>query len=71
MTAGRVRVFRQDRGFGFISPDDGSYDVFVEAADIEEIRPALADGEAVEYRPAVGQDGQLHAVAVHALRESE
>ncbi|HVE46496.1 MAG TPA: cold shock domain-containing protein [Acidimicrobiales bacterium] len=72
MTAGRVRVFRQDRGFGFIAPDDGSYDVFVEAADIDQgTSPALANGEPVEYSPAVGQDGQLHAVAVHALRKSE
>lgn len=72
MTAGRVRVFRQDRGFGFISPEDGSYDVFVEAADIDpRTGPALADGELVEYHPAVGQDGQLHAVAVHRLPASE
>ena len=72
MTAGRVRVFRQDRGFGFISPDDGSFDVFVEAADIDQGKsPPLADGVAVADRPAVGRDGQLHAVAVHALRKSE
>lgn len=65
-------MFRHDHGFGFISPDDGSYDVFVEAADVDTaIGPALVDGEPVEYRPAVGQDGQLYAVAVHRLPTSE
>ena len=68
VAAGRVRVYRPEMGFGFITPDDDSYDVYVQAADVDEPSgAALVAGEPVEYQPAIGPDGQLHAVAVHTL----
>ncbi len=68
VAAGRVRVYRPELGFGFITPDDDSYDVYVQAADVDEpTGTALVAGEVVEYQPAVGQDGQLQALEVHAL----
>jgi CspA family cold shock protein len=49
-TAGTVKFFNVAKGFGFITPDDGSKDVFVHASALEAagIR-TLGEGEKVTF----------------------
>lgn len=47
---GTVKWFDAGKGFGFITPDDGSADIFVHQTSIQtEGFRSLADGEKVEY----------------------
>jgi CspA family cold shock protein len=57
-TEGTVRWFNPDKGFGFISPDDGSDDVFVHHSDIDDDGyRELQEGQRVAYTPASGPRG--------------
>ncbi len=50
MTTGTVKFFNTTRGFGFISPDDGSKDVFVHISAVESAGIAsLSEGQKVSF----------------------
>ncbi|WP_082336766.1 cold-shock protein [Rhizobium ecuadorense] len=49
---GTVKFFNQDKGFGFITPDNGGQDVFVHISAVH--GGSLRDGQAVSYE--LGQD---------------
>lgn len=53
MATGTVKFFAQDKGFGFITPDDGGQDVFVHISAVG-YGEALKDGQKVRFE--VGQD---------------
>jgi len=58
MTTGNVKWFSSEKGFGFITPEDGSADVFVHFSAITgEGYKELAEGQKVEFDVTQGQKG--------------
>jgi len=58
MATGTVKWFSAEKGFGFITPEDGSADVFVHFSAIQgEGYKELAEGARVEYEVTQGQKG--------------
>lgn len=57
-TSGTVKWFSQEKGFGFITPNDGSKDCFVHHSAIEgNGYKTLNEGEQVEFEVVQGSKG--------------
>ena len=66
MATGTVKFFNDQKGFGFISREDGP-DVFVHFSNIEGTgRRTLLDGQTVEFEVAPGRKGP-EAVGVRVV----
>lgn len=58
MTKGTVKWFNESKGFGFITPEDGSKDVFVHFSAIEASGfRTLAEGQQVTFEVTNGPKG--------------
>jgi len=58
MTTGTVKWFNDQKGFGFITPDDGSKDLFVhQSAILGDGYRALTEGAKVSYDAEAGDKG--------------
>ncbi|WGS20609.1 MULTISPECIES: cold-shock protein [unclassified Bradyrhizobium] len=54
MPTGTVKWFNDQKGFGFIAPDDGGNDVFVHISAVERAGlSGLAEGQKVSYEVKV------------------
>lgn len=58
MSKGTVKWFNDSKGFGFITPDDGSKDVFVHMSAIQSSGfKTLAEGQKVSFEVQAGPKG--------------
>jgi CspA family cold shock protein len=65
---GKVKMWRDEKGYGFLRPDAGGPDVFVHHSAIQVTgrgRKSLAEGERVEFYVEQGEKGP---VAGHVVR---
>ena len=66
---GNVKWFNESKGFGFITPEDGSKDVFVHFSAIQTNGfKTLAEGQRVEFEITNGAKGPS-AANVNALKD--
>jgi CspA family cold shock protein len=62
MATGTVKWFNDDKGFGFITPEDGGKDLFVHHTAIQGSGfKSLAEGAKVEYEAEQGAKGPAAA----------
>ena len=63
MNKGTVKFFNDTKGYGFITPDDGSKDIFVHANGLID---DIDEGDKVNYNTEEGRKG-LNAVEVELV----
>ena len=58
MASGTVKWFNDSKGYGFITPDEGTKDLFVHQSNIAgEGFKSLSEGQRVEYEAREGAKG--------------
>jgi len=67
MATGTVKFFNNQRGFGFIQPDDGTRDVFVHISAVERAgMSTLVEGQKLSYE-IVTERGKQAAANLKSL----
>lgn len=58
MASGTVKWFSDEKGYGFITPDDGSKDLFVHYSNVDgDGFRTLTEGQKVTFEAAEGRKG--------------
>ncbi len=66
MATGTVKFFNNDKGFGFITPENGGQDVFVHVSALQG-SASLREGQQVSFD--VGQDRKTGKAKAENVRE--
>ena len=62
MASGTVKWFNSQKGYGFITPSDGSRDIFIHVSAVQRAGlQTLNEGQRVQYDPTPGKDGKTSA----------
>ena len=70
MPNGTVKFFNDQKGFGFIQPDDGSADAFVHATAVERAGwRGLQQNQRLSYDVVQGQRGKSEAANLRLIEE--
>ncbi len=64
MKQGKVKFFNTTKGFGFITPDDGTADVFVHQSGLTD---NIQENDRVQFETERGKKG-INAVRVQVIR---
>ena len=65
MTIGTVKFFNEDKGYGFIQPDDGGKDSFVHISAVQAAGlGTLSKDQRVSYDVETGRDGKASAINI-------
>jgi len=57
VATGTVKWFSDQKGYGFICPDEGGKDLFIHRSNIDTSSQSLHDGQRVEYEAGQGSKG--------------
>jgi cold shock protein len=72
MPSGTVKFFNDQKGFGFIAPDDGGGDAFVHASAVERAGlRSLQQNQRVAYDVVPGQRGKSEAANLRLIEEGQ
>lgn len=68
MSIGTVKFFNADKGYGFITPDEGGKDAFVHISAVERAgMVTLRDNQRVQFELEEDRRGKMAAVNLQAV----
>ena len=65
MIKGALKTWKEDRGFGFISPDDGGKDIFIHISALKGTSRRPVAGDVIYYQVARDNRGKYKAINAH------
>jgi len=57
MPTGTVKFFNEQKGYGFINPDEGGNDLFIHISNVDPSEGLLKEGQKVSYEIGQGRKG--------------
>lgn len=62
MVKGILKTWKEDRGFGFIKPDDGGKDIFIHISSLKGVSRRPITGDVIYYQIAKDNRGKYKAI---------